>query len=119
MTDIQKNLLLKSRDLQDKRKYHQHAKSINERNFLGGVVKKAKDFISQQLKKTKKNASKLLKDIRVKGGRRKSPQTFLPGKMVMFKYNAKHKQLRYDKNPLVIMLGPSKQKKNLYLGLPR
>jgi hypothetical protein len=115
-TKIQKELLNKSQKISKQQNYHQHA-LVTERKFLQNVASKAKEFINKNLKSVKKNASKILKDIRVKGGRRKSTKTFEPGKMVMFKYNAKHKQLRHDKNPLVIMLGPSKLKKNLYLGL--
>ena len=94
------------------------ARVINEkRNFLKNVISKSKDFIKNYSKEIKKNAKKVWKDIQIYSGRRKTPQTFMPGKLVAFNYNAKHKEKAYDKNPLVIMLGPSRKKKNLFLGL--
>ena len=86
-------------------------------NWLKNAWSNAKNFIKKSAKKIKQNATKIIKALRNDTGTSKSKQTFKPGKLVAFNYNAKHKQKRYDKNPLVIMLGPSQRTKNLYIGL--
>jgi hypothetical protein len=85
--------------------------------IVKSALKKAKDFVKKSAAKIKKNSKKFIEYIKRTAVNKKSRATFEPGKLVAFNYDAKHKQYRYDKNPLVIMLGPSRKHKNLYLGL--
>jgi hypothetical protein len=118
LTPVQRKLLEESRNNPPAEKaFKERARSINEKKFLGNVFQKARDFIKTSSKDLKKNAKKIWRDIRIQAGRRKTPNTFRPGNLVAFQYNAKHKEKAYDRNPLVIMLGPSRTTKNLYLGL--
>ena len=81
------------------------------------ALKKAKDFIRKNYNTIKKNAKKIWREMKASSANKKTRKTFLPGNLVAFNYNAKHANKPYDKNPLVIMLGPSKKYKDLYLGL--
>ncbi len=102
-------------------KLEKNTRSIGESKKSGNWIKNAwtnaKDFIKTKAKEIKRNASKIIKSLKNTTGTNKSKDSFIPGKLVAFQYDAKHKQKRYDKNPLVIMLGPSQKTKGLYLGL--
>jgi hypothetical protein len=86
-------------------------------NWLQKAIKNTKSFFKDLYKDVKKNASKLWRSIRNNTGSPKKREMFKPGQLVAFQYDAKHKEKDYDKNPLVISLGPSKKYKDLYLGL--
>jgi hypothetical protein len=89
----------------------------SSKNWLKNAWTNAKDFVKKSAKKVKQNASKIIRMLKDNTGTSKSKDTMKPGKLVAFNYDAKHKQKRYDKNPLVLMLGPSQRTKGLYLGL--
>jgi hypothetical protein len=86
-------------------------------SWLKNAWSNAKDFIKKSAKKIKQNASKIIRTLKNETGTSKTKNTFKPGNLVAFQYDAKHKQNRYDKNPLAIILGPSQKTKGLYLGL--
>jgi hypothetical protein len=118
LTDIQKRLLEATRGKQPaKREFQGRAKSINEKSFMSNVLQKTKDFLKKSTKSIKKDAKKIWRDLKISAGRRKTLNTFKPGNLVAFSYNPKNPEKTYDKKPLVLMLGPSRKKKNLYLGL--
>jgi hypothetical protein len=89
---------------------------INE-GFIKNVFKKAKDFVKTKYKEIKKNAKKIIKSLKQTTGVKKTKDIINPGTLVAFQYDAKHKQNVYDRNPLIISLGPSKNHKGLFLGL--
>ena len=86
-------------------------------NWFKKAITKAKDFLKKTAKDVKKNAKKIVKALKNETGQPKKQELFKPGTLVAFQYDAKHKQQKYDRNPLVLMLGPSKKTKGLYLGL--
>ena len=94
---------------------------INEKNFFKRVAKRAKSFFKDKVKAIKKNAKKIIKDIKASYTQAKSPQKFKPGSLVAFTYDAKFKDgTKWDKKPLIISLGWSKNKKlskSHFLGL--
>ena len=99
-----------------KSKISNNPKKINE-NWLKTAWKNAKAFTKKTAKKIKRKASEIWREIRNSTGTSRSKEMFKPGSLIAFHYDAKHKEFDYDKNPLVISLGPSKKYKGLYLGL--
>jgi len=87
-------------------------------NILQKAYRGAKNFM-KSLKKEKKDVpKKFAKDFGKKYGVSKKKDHFAPGSLITFKYNAKHKQHKYDKNPLVVSLGYSKKYgKKYFIGL--
>jgi len=88
---------------------------LNE-NIFKKAYKKAKDFFKatkKTLKKIKKSIIKNKKEYTTK----KTPKNFKPGSLITFKYDAIHKDKKFDKNPLVVSLGLSRQNKKHFLGL--
>ena len=87
-----------------------------------GVIKNTKkaikDFFKNTYKKIKKKAKEIYRKIDREYGNHKKPSNFLPGKLIHYRYNAKDKTKKFDKNPLLICLGPSrKHPKTHFLGL--
>jgi hypothetical protein len=79
------------------------------KNLIKTAFSKAKDFVKKEYKKIKQNATKVLSDIKRRSKNAKTRETFKPGALVAFNYDAKYKQQRYDRNPLIICLGWSKE----------
>ena len=90
---------------------NQKTKPITEKSFLKNVITKAKTFIKDKVKAIKKDAKAFIRHLRKEymGGKKKS--NFLPGKMLQMQYKAKDATKKYDANPLIICLGPVKNKK--------
>jgi hypothetical protein len=90
----------------------------NNRNILKDAQKKAKDFYKILRKENKGMKKRFAKDYVKKYGVSKTAKAFKPGALVSFKYDALHKEHKFDKSPLVISLGDSKKNGNNYfLGL--
>ncbi len=107
------NLAEEARRLNDpwrnKKNIHEEKKSF--KNPFKNAFKKAKDFFKHEYKDVKKNAKKILKDLAKRFSQSKKPENFKPGKMLAFQYKAKYDKQKYDKSPLIICLGPPKDKK--------
>jgi hypothetical protein len=90
----------------------------NRRNILKDAERKAKDFYKLLRKENKGMKKKFAKEYLKKYGTSKSEKAFKPGQLLSFKYDALHKEHKFDKNPLVLSLGDSqKNGKNYFLGL--
>lgn len=91
------------------------AKCLTE-NIFKKASKKAKDFF----KATKKNLKNIKKSI-VRNKKqytvKKTPKNFKPGSLITFKYDALDKTKQFDKNPLVLSLGLSRNNNKHFLGL--
>ena len=83
---------------------------LYEGNFIKNAINKAKNFIQTSIKDIKKNAQKILNDFKREYMSGKKPSNFLPGKMLAMNYRAKDATKKFDKNPLIICLGPPKNK---------
>ena len=107
------------RDVGDLNKLNEKQKANTQKsgNWLKNAWKNAKKFFKDEYKNIKKNAKKVWNNLKQTTGTNKTRKVFEAGNLVAFNYDAKHKQKKYDKNPLVIMLGPSRKYKDLYLGL--
>ena len=86
-------------------------KVIYEGNFVKNAINKSKTFLKNKYKSIKKNAKELFKQIKKDFLSPKKPSNFKPGKLIAFNYKAKDVTKKYDKNPLVICLGPPKNPK--------
>ncbi len=84
---------------------------MSEASFLKNVISKTKTFFKDIYKDVKKNASKIMRQIRQDFKGNKSPEMFQPGSLINFQYKAKDATKKYDKVPLVICLGPPKNPK--------
>ena len=82
-------------------------KNTNE-SWLKTAWKNAKKFVKDIVKDIKKNAKKIYKQIKKDFTASKDKKKFKPGSMVAFRYYAKDKQKRWDRNPLILCLGWSK-----------
>jgi len=85
-----------------------------QRNILKDAQKKAKDFYKILRKENKGMKKRFAKEYLKKYGTGKSQKTFTPGNLISFKYDAKHKENKFDKNPLVVSLGDSKEHGRAY-----
>jgi len=83
---------------------------IYEGSFLKNAAKNTKEFFKNKFKDIKKSAKAIVKNFTKKYGSSKKRSNFKPGKMLQFNYRAKDANKRYDKNPLIIVLGPPKNK---------
>ncbi len=86
-------------------------KKIYEGNLLKNAFGNAKDWIKNKTKTIKKNAKKILQQIKKDFIGSKNPGNFVPGKMLSYQYKAKDATKTYDRVPLGICLGPPKNKK--------
>jgi len=85
-------------------------------NIFKKASQKAKSFFKatkKTLKKIKKSFVKDKKKYTVK----KTAKNFKPGSLITFRYDALDKSKQFDKNPLVLSLGLSKQNNKHFLGL--
>ncbi len=108
------NLAEEAKRLEDpwvNRKNIHEKKSKKFSNPFKDAFNKAKDFFKYEYKNVKKNAKKILKDVTKRFSQSKNPDNFKPGKMLAFQYKAKFDKQKYDKSPLIICLGPPKNKK--------
>ena len=87
-------------------------------NILQKAYKSAKNFMKNLKKEKKDTNKKFAKEFGKTYGASKNRKSFEPGNLITFKYDAKHKQHKYDKHPLVVSLGYSKKfGKKYFLGL--
>jgi hypothetical protein len=73
-------------------------------------MNKAKTFIKDKLSSIRRNAKKIIKDIKRDFMGSKKMSNFKPGTMLAMNYMAKDATKKFDKNPLIICLGPPKNK---------
>ena len=86
-------------------------------NILKRAYNAGKKFLQSLKGEPKGTNKKFAKDF-AKKKTNKRKDHFEPGSLITFKYDAKHKQHKFDKNPLVVSLGYSKKYgKNYFLGL--
>jgi len=114
-TKIQKNL--KTLDQTSNNTYSgRKPTKINEKSFISNVITNAKEFIKKSVKSITKNAKNIINNIKKEFMSKKSTDLIKPGNMLTYNYNAKDKSVIFDKRPLGICLGWSKQTKgNFYL----
>ena len=84
---------------------------IYEGNLVKNAFRNAKNWIKTKAKGIKKNAKKILRQIKKDFLGSKSKSNFMPGKMLAMNYRAKDVKQRYDANPLIICLGAPKNPK--------
>lgn len=84
------------------------------------IFKKASQKAKAFFKATKKTLGKIKRSI-IKNKKqyttKKTPENFKPGSLITFRYDALDKTKQFDKNPLVVSLGLSKQNNKHFLGL--
>jgi len=86
-------------------------KVLYEGNFIKNAISKTKNFLKTSYKGILKNAKKVFSQLKKDFLGSKKPSNFKPGKLIAFNYRAKDATKRFDKNPLVICLGPPKLRK--------
>ena len=82
------------------------------------IFKKAKEEAKKFLNATKKESKRVTRkfvNYFAKNAKKKSVDIFEPGNLLTFNYDAKHKQHKYDKKPLIICLGYSKKYGKKYI----
>ena len=88
---------------------------------MKGLLKKAsenaKSFFKDFKKLGKKAKKQFLRKFEKENKTTKTADSFLPGNLIYFKYDAIHKEYKFDKNPLIVCLGKSKQNSRHILGL--
>lgn len=84
---------------------------IYEGKLIKNAIGNAKNWIKTKSKNIRKNAKKILNQIKKDFLGSKSPSNFKPGKMLAMNYRAKDATQRYDANPLIICLGPPQNPK--------
>ncbi len=90
---------------------------IYKGNFIKNAAAKAKEFLKTSTSKLKKVGKNFLNSLNNQQ-KTKTPKMIKPGNLVSFQYNAKFKdRTRWDRAPLVIMLGPSMTTKGNFYGL--
>jgi len=109
---VQKAGSKKLKDIRIKNK-----KELYEGNFLKNAASKAKEFFKKTYKTVKKKSKDIISYLKKNSSDKKSQKMIQPGAMSTFKYNAKDKNKKFDKQPLIISLGPSKQTKGNFYGL--
>jgi hypothetical protein len=85
--------------------------------LLRKALDRAKRFLKDVKNFLKKEKKKVVRYVKKHHKEKKSAHQFAPGRLLTFNYDAKHKQHRYDRNPLVVALGPSRRYKGIYLGI--
>lgn len=88
---------------------------IYEGSFIKNAFNKAKDFLKTGKNKLKRMGKSLVKKLKKDASTKKSPSMFVAGSMVTYQYNAKDKTKKFDKQPLGICLGESKEHKGNFL----
>jgi len=82
-----------------------------KQSFNEGVISRAKDFFSKTYNNIKRRGREIVRDFRKKYSNTKKKENFVPGRLLSFQYRAKHNEKKFDRNPLVIVLGPPKNPK--------
>ena len=90
---------------------------VYEGDFLKNAARSVKDFFKNSYKTVKKKGKDLIKHLKKNSSDKKSSIIMKPGTMCTYKYDAKDKTQKFDKQPLVISLGPSKQTKGNFYAL--
>jgi len=85
--------------------------------ILDKAIKRAKNFIKDTKKTLKTTKRDIVKDFKRKYTGKKQPSNFKPGKMLAFQYNAIDETKKFDKKPLVMSLGLSKDNKKHFYGI--
>lgn len=89
-----------------------------KKSILQNAFKQAKQFVKSLKKEPKKATKTFANYFKQKFGKKKVKDDFEPGSLITFRYDAKHKEHKFDKNPLVVSLGYSKKfGKNYFLGI--
>jgi len=88
-----------------------YSKSKVNESFMSGVFKKTKEFLKDKIKYIKKHAKRLYKQIKKDFLQPKAKSKFKPGSLVAMNYNAKDATKKYDRTPLIICLGWSRNPK--------
>jgi len=89
---------------------------LYEGNFIKNALSKSKDWLKDKVQDVKKNSKKIIKQLKADFLGTKNISMFKPGALLTYDYNAKDKTVVYDKRPLGICLGLSRQTKgNFYL----
>ena len=87
------------------------------KNILKKASNKAKDFFKNFKKLGNKAKKQFLRKFQKDNKTKKTPSSFKEGNLIFFRYNAIHQEYKFDKNPLIVCLGKSKQNKKHILGL--
>jgi hypothetical protein len=87
---------------------------IYEGDFIKTAASNVKDFFKNTYKDIKTKGKAFLKNLKKKSSTKKTTEMIKPGEMSTFKYNAKDKTKKFDKQPLIIALGPAETKGNFY-----
>jgi len=90
---------------------------MNLKNILKKASNIAKDFKKNFKKLGNKAKKEFLRKFSKENKTKKSPKSFKEGNLLFFKYNAIHEQYKFDRNPLIICLGHSRDNKKHILGL--
>jgi len=85
--------------------------NLYEGNVFKNALSNAKKFIGKSISNIRKNAKKILNQLKRDFLGSKSASNFQPGKMLAMNYKAKDTKKRFDKNPLIICLGAPRNKK--------
>ena len=84
-------------------------------NIFKKAAQKAKDYFKDVKNLSRKAKSTIVRKMKKENKVKKTPKSFAPGTLVMFKYDALDASQKFDKSPLCVMLGFSrKTKKNVY-----
>ena len=86
-------------------------------NIFKKAAQRAKNFIKDTKKTLRTTKSTIIKDFKRKYTGKKQAKNFLPGTMLSFHYDAIDSDKKFDKAPLVICLGLSRDNKKHFLGL--
>jgi len=86
-------------------------------NIFKKAAQKAKNFIKQAGKEIKTTKRDFVKQFKRKYTGKKKPSNFKPGQLITFTYNALDASKKFDKKPLVVSLGLSKNNNKHFLGL--
>jgi len=77
-------------------------------NIFKKAINKASDFLKAVKKETIKQKRQFVKSFKRKYTYVKTADSFEPGNLLSFNYNALHKEHRYDKAPFIVSLGYAK-----------
>lgn len=86
-------------------------------NIFKTAAEKAKNFFKDIKKMSRKAKKEIVRKFKKEYKTNKSPSSFKPGTLVTFRYNAIHKENKYDASPLCVMLGNSRDNKKHVYGL--
>jgi len=87
------------------------------KSLLKKAATAAKSFKKNFRKLGNKAKKEFLRKFKKENKTKKTPKSFREGNLLFFRYNAIHDKHKFDKNPLIICLGHSKQNNKHILGL--